>query len=236
MNDQKWFYASNDQQVGPVEWSSLMAGLEAGLITNETLVWAAHLPEWTPLGRCIEAGPQSTALAIAPSSEASPNPDQTTTWTANPTSKAIQPSATSKRKRNLTLLAVVLAVPLLGIVSAIAVPAFLHQRDKARNQETTMDNPQPSSIENSSQNSIDKNQLEQKILKFAREVDAYTNEINMIQQASYSSANQPYLQRDIILRTNSLQNFKDSVQLYELNYGRQALLIFARANGLQNAI
>ncbi len=44
-----WFYASNSEQVGPVEDAELLRLLREGRISGATLVWKDGLPEWVPL-------------------------------------------------------------------------------------------------------------------------------------------------------------------------------------------
>lgn len=44
-----WFYASNNQQVGPVTESQFDELVRAGKITGETLVWREGLAGWKPL-------------------------------------------------------------------------------------------------------------------------------------------------------------------------------------------
>ncbi|MDB6023557.1 MAG: hypothetical protein JWQ04_3414 [Pedosphaera sp.] len=52
-----WFYASNDQQCGPVSDSQLDALLSSGTISRDTLVWREGMTEWKPLHAVRAAGP-----------------------------------------------------------------------------------------------------------------------------------------------------------------------------------
>ena len=51
-----WFYATNDQQVGPVSDPELDQLLASGKITGETLVWREGMADWQPLGNIRPAG------------------------------------------------------------------------------------------------------------------------------------------------------------------------------------
>ena len=44
-----WFYAHNSQQAGPIPEAQLDAMLNAGTITQDTLVWRAGMTAWQPL-------------------------------------------------------------------------------------------------------------------------------------------------------------------------------------------
>jgi GYF domain 2 len=76
----EWYYALNDQRIGPVSESEFDGLVRAGTITRTTLVWRAGLPDWQPYDmifpaqgatpasgeRCAECGnvfPKSEMLA-----------------------------------------------------------------------------------------------------------------------------------------------------------------------------
>jgi len=46
-----WYYTLNNQQVGPVEEGEIKKLVEAGTITQSTLVWTAGMANWTPIGQ-----------------------------------------------------------------------------------------------------------------------------------------------------------------------------------------
>lgn len=45
-----WYYATpQGERIGPISYQELRALIQGGSVFREDLVWAAHLPEWTPL-------------------------------------------------------------------------------------------------------------------------------------------------------------------------------------------
>ncbi len=70
----QWYYASNGQQVGPLDEADLQRRFTAGELPGETLVWASHLAQWMPASSVPEfaslwAGPavsQRTPTAFGP--------------------------------------------------------------------------------------------------------------------------------------------------------------------------
>jgi len=105
MNEQQWFYEANGEQAGPVSWESLMSGLHDGSIDETTQVWAAHLPDWTPLGQCLPV----SQPPVMPATPAAP------TWSLS------HMIATPLGR----IVAGVLGLILLGIITFIAIPAVL---------------------------------------------------------------------------------------------------------------
>ncbi len=57
MADQEIWYYSHDGQdrQGPVTWGRIQEYFKGGILSPETLIWAPHLPEWTPAQRLIRA-------------------------------------------------------------------------------------------------------------------------------------------------------------------------------------
>ena len=76
----EWYYANNDQRIGPISKAEFDRLVQAGTITRTTLVWRAGVADWQPYGvlfpsakaptisgdRCAECGnvfPKSDMLA-----------------------------------------------------------------------------------------------------------------------------------------------------------------------------
>ena len=50
-----WYYATpQGERIGPISYQELRALIQGGRVFRDDLVWAAHLPEWTPLGSIPE--------------------------------------------------------------------------------------------------------------------------------------------------------------------------------------
>jgi uncharacterized RDD family membrane protein YckC len=72
MGDQAWYYAKNDQQVGPVSRDELERRAGQGMVSPEDLVWTDGLADWQPF-RTIFGGGVATVVAPAPSAQAYSN-------------------------------------------------------------------------------------------------------------------------------------------------------------------
>ncbi len=59
-----WYYASNGQQLGPVDDTQLDALVAAGTVTPDSLVWREGMANWQPLS---EARPVAGSAAVPPS-------------------------------------------------------------------------------------------------------------------------------------------------------------------------
>lgn len=46
-----WYYTLNNQQVGPVEEEEIKKLVEAGTVTNATLVWTSGMANWATIGK-----------------------------------------------------------------------------------------------------------------------------------------------------------------------------------------
>ena len=44
-----WFYADGGKQQGPIDEAQLVALIQSGKITQETLVWREGMADWLPL-------------------------------------------------------------------------------------------------------------------------------------------------------------------------------------------
>lgn len=213
MNDQKWYYESNGEQAGPISWDGLMVGLKQGTISSETRVWASHLSEWTPLGECSQT----------PSSALLPSPSQSI-------------SLTPGKKKWTAIQWVVGGISILVLIgnSVAAVEGF--SKNRGNDNSSNSEGPQSSVGGRGSEQQTQKIKHEQEILKFAREVNYYTEAYNTAIRASNSRQLQSYIRGYAGARAQSLEKFRDSIQRYELAYGRKDLIVFARENGLQNSI
>ncbi|PJK09421.1 hypothetical protein CO610_03780 [Lysobacteraceae bacterium NML95-0200] len=118
----EWFYAdASHQQQGPVDHDTLLALFNQGQITALSLVWKAGMPAWQPLHEVVQLpaalNRQSTGTATA--SARMPG-------TAQPP----PPPAPAKKNKGCLIALVValvlglLAIPVIGILAAIAIPAY----------------------------------------------------------------------------------------------------------------
>lgn len=96
----QWYYADRGQTPrGPVDAAGLAAQLRAGNLAAEGLVWRDGMTQWEPLSR------HADALGLGP----------------------LAPAPLPRKKLSGCLIAVIVAgvsVPLLGILTAIAIPAY----------------------------------------------------------------------------------------------------------------
>jgi hypothetical protein len=50
-----WYYATpQGDRIGPITYQEIRALIQGGRVFRDDLVWAAHMPEWTPLGQVPE--------------------------------------------------------------------------------------------------------------------------------------------------------------------------------------
>jgi len=63
-----WYYATpHGDRIGPITFLEIKALIQNGRVFRDDLVWAAHLPEWTPLNRVPElAGWTSQLPPVVP--------------------------------------------------------------------------------------------------------------------------------------------------------------------------
>ena len=112
-----WYYADgNHQQVGPVDQASLLELYRHGALRGESLVWRQGMEGWRSL---------QSVIALPP-----PDPLQLHSGV---------PSGVSTQKRKgmsgcmiVLLIALVLAVPVIGILAAIALPAYQQYVQRAK--------------------------------------------------------------------------------------------------------
>ena len=49
----EWHYAENGRQLGPVSEEQLLQLTRTGVVTPDTLIWRAGMPEWKPFRACL---------------------------------------------------------------------------------------------------------------------------------------------------------------------------------------
>ena len=123
-----WYYhAPGEGRVGPLAVETLRERFAAGRIRRDTLVWREGLGEWQPLERL------STELGIAPADLYAPAPAAPPPLppaAAPSTAYAHSAAAIAPPKRGMSgclialIVVAVLAVPMIGILAAIAIPAY----------------------------------------------------------------------------------------------------------------
>lgn len=79
-----WYYAINNQQLGPVDEARMKELLADGTITSSTLVWSSGMSTWQPLSQTPLGGTTSLSQAITPPVVTQPeveNLNKLFTWT-----------------------------------------------------------------------------------------------------------------------------------------------------------
>jgi len=61
-----WYYAAGGQQQGPVDDAQLDALIQAGTVTQDTLIWREGMANWQPLRQARPSAGGSSALAAPP--------------------------------------------------------------------------------------------------------------------------------------------------------------------------
>lgn len=62
----QWYYAENNQPVGPLSEEDFQSRVSAGNVTPQTLVWCEGMPAWKPYEQVAPAAPVPVAVAAAP--------------------------------------------------------------------------------------------------------------------------------------------------------------------------
>jgi hypothetical protein len=235
MNYQQWFYESNGQQAGPISWSALLVGLKQGVLTPETLVWSEGLPGWVPLVQVMGSpGSLDAVPPLASSSQLSsfgsaPVP---------PTFEAGGPSQSVEKPRpgvGRWLLRIAGVLILLALLVGF-LQGFFSKQVPFSDSKPVRNAPVPTDSNLATPETAERAQLEKEIVSCAQNIDMYTAEINSMASANNAKDIVNYIRRDVALREQAMLKLRDLFQQYELRYGRPALIVFARQNGLQNAI
>ena len=130
MSNPLWHYTdAARQQQGPIDEDGLAELWRAGRVNAQTLVWREGQAQWLPLGQLAAAMPwQSTGPAPMP--PAMPGAQQ-------PPVPPRAPISGSPAKRGIgcgmiLVIAAVVSIPMLGILAAIALPAYHDYTQRAR--------------------------------------------------------------------------------------------------------
>lgn len=108
-----WYYASADgQRHGPLPSAHLQALAAAGTIGPQTLVWREGMAQWQPL-QAVQAGAGPDPL-----------PPPLPGTAAAPATAATRPGMSGCMIATLLGLGLVVVVPVVGILAAIALPAY----------------------------------------------------------------------------------------------------------------
>ncbi len=160
--DVAWYYSTGGQdRTGPVAWADIEAAYRSGIIGPASLLWASHLPGWVPAGTLLDApAPPPIPAAVASPAPGARAAFHCGLWSllsvflCFPVALGLAVAAIVQNQKahrlarenpgayrkpgsgGLVMAIIALAIlPLLavlGIVSAIAIPAFLGQRERAR--------------------------------------------------------------------------------------------------------
>jgi len=162
--DVAWYYSTGGQdRTGPVAWADIEAAYRSGVIGPATLLWASHLAGWVPAGSLLDAPAPPPIPAAAPSPAPGARAafhcglwSLLSMFLCFPVAMGLGVAAIVQNQKAQRLarenpgaylkpgsgglvmailaLALVPLLAILGIVSAIAIPAFLGQRDRARDK------------------------------------------------------------------------------------------------------
>lgn len=159
--DVAWYYLTGGQdRTGPVAWADIEAAYRSGVIGPASLLWASHLAGWVPAGTLLDAPappPIPAAPATAPGARAAFHcglwslfsmflcfpvalglavaaivQNQKAHRLARENPGAYRKPGSGGLVMAIIALAILPLLAVLGIVSAIAIPAFLAQRERAR--------------------------------------------------------------------------------------------------------
>lgn len=109
-----WYYAdARNQQQGPVAASTLAAYYRDGAVNAATLVWREGLAKWVPLR---EVAAQLGMIVINAPAAAAP--------AGSPPAGFVKPTRSTSSAVVVVVVLLVVAIPVLGILAAIALPAY----------------------------------------------------------------------------------------------------------------
>ncbi|MET0808809.1 MAG: pilin [Pseudoxanthomonas sp.] len=115
----EWYYASgHDRRLGPLSSNDLVTEFRQGRIGLETLVWREGQPQWQPLADfSSELGLTGDTGSVLP-------PPLPVGPVRAPQTFAPQPKSGLSGCMIALIVVAVLAIPVIGILAAIAVPAY----------------------------------------------------------------------------------------------------------------
>jgi hypothetical protein len=156
-----WHYVQNGQSIGPVSEEKLLELISTGVLGQEDMAWHAGMRSWEAIRVIPElhknlskppSPPLKPALVVDPVSPPSQtkiprqDPDLTKTKGSRPlpsdnATNRSNPAEKRSSKYIFITIIVVLVILLLGVVSAVAIPALLRARSKM--QDTSIAVPAP---------------------------------------------------------------------------------------------
>ncbi|MBP1627345.1 MAG: domain 2 [Holophagaceae bacterium] len=119
MDDHRWYYMIGEERKGPVEWDFLLKELGQGRLQENSLVWAAHLAEWSPLGEQIKARDKEGLPVLPVVSTAAEVPQ----WQPTIPSPPLESWESEKPKSSLgkkILIGVCIWIGVSGVIGGIA--------------------------------------------------------------------------------------------------------------------
>ncbi|KRG76977.1 hypothetical protein ABB30_08420 [Stenotrophomonas ginsengisoli] len=134
-----WYYSIDRQQPsGPVDTDHLRAMLANGRLPVGALFWREGLPRWHSAAELAdELGPQRPADEPSASILPPQLPPAMPASSAYPEQRRVSPSTAKPRRTGLIIALVaggllLAAIPLLGILAAIAIPAYQSYTERAK--------------------------------------------------------------------------------------------------------
>ncbi len=123
-----WYYSTgNDQRQGPLATVDLVSQFRQGRIGLDTLVWRDGQSQWQPLGDFAEElGLASGSGAPLPPPLPPPRPAFNAQAASSP------PKSGMSGCMIAIIVAAVLAIPVIGILAAIALPAYNDYTQRAK--------------------------------------------------------------------------------------------------------
>lgn len=128
----KQWYCSNGgrDQSGPHTADEMRAQYSERRIDRDTLVWREGLPEWQPLARV--AGELQLDTVVPDATRPPPLPPAAPALARDPRTAPQAKKAGMSGCLIAVLVAMAVAVPLVGILAAIAIPAYQDYTERAR--------------------------------------------------------------------------------------------------------
>jgi hypothetical protein len=124
MQETQWFYAKNNQQVGPVNYETLRQMLVSGQLQPADLVWRDGMATWEPASRipgliAVPAQPATGGHPVAPPASQPQSPPQPYAPYAQPAPVQYRSPTTSNESQNGLAIAgfcLSFVMPLFGLI------------------------------------------------------------------------------------------------------------------------